>query len=607
MNRRARIALTVLAVVALAAAGWWLCRGSASPETPRAVAKAALPAPKVAPLRLQPGLPTEGERLVSLTIVPAPDAELNDLKARLVALGGEITGVAGESTRLRLRVKLPGAVISRLADFEGVDWVERYEPPHILNNVAVQPGLMNVTPVWETHGLTGKGQFITVSDTGIDTGNTRTLHLDLRDNVAGMKRGNDFYAVLYDPTGHGTHVAGSIVGNGAMSGGEVRGVAYEAKLWMWCCTSKSGRDLYLPQSYSQCFRPSSLVAGVPYIHSASWGGTTNVYNSESQEIDEYVWRHPEFLPVFAAGNDGLKRSITCQAAAKNALAVGATESYRPEKKSYSAKYINRIASYSSRGPMPDGRIKPDLVAPGSWILSTASTSGDSAYFGYEEGYDGYAYCIGTSMACPLVAGCAALVRQWLVERRGFTNAVPSAALVKAVLTGGATELRGLKDATLSVNAPNGDEGWGRVDVAASLYPTNGLSVRLYDYIPFVDGGEWRQRFRLKASAPLSAQLVWVDYPATPRDALAKSLVNDLDLVVSNETTGAVWTMDDHINNVEAVRIELAEPGDYSVIVRGTDVPYPSTLSPYYGGGGAAALYLRGAFAETGRGLIIFLR
>ena len=106
------------------------------------------------------------------------------------------------------------------------------------------------------------------------------------------------------------------------------------------------------------------------------------------------------------------------------------------------------------------------------------------------------------------------------------------------------------------------------------------------------------------AAPLDVQLVWTDYPGVETDVRGVlAIVNDLDLSVSNETTGVVWwgngvTGGDRTNNVEGVRIANAQPAVYTVRVTGYNVSHDYTE------GGAAALYLRGAFRE---GLTITLR
>ena len=330
-----------------------------------------------------------------------------------------------------------------------------------------------------------------------------------------------------------------------------------------------------------------------YIFSGSWGNDPGgSYTDSCRQYDEWIWNHPDTLVVLAAGNDGAKIRVYDPGSAKNTLCAGASKSLRADVP-YPGNSNNpsQIASFSCSGPTADGRIKPDLCAPGTYILSTLSTQAASADLGWGT-YSAnkyYTYCGGTSMATPLVAGCAALVRQWLMERRGFLT--PTAALMKAVLTGGAHDMSADAGAVCGGGAPNGTQGWGRVDLGETLYPSN-RSVKLVDRIPFAAGAEHVWRVETTRTAPLDVQLVWIDYPATSEGG--GGLINDLDLVVSNRVTGATWwgngvTGGDRTNNVEGVRIASAPAGTYEVRVRGVTVPYDSTE------GGAAALYMRGAF------------
>ena len=532
----------------------------------------------------------EGE--ADVTLVPLAEADVAAVSNAVVVLAGKVLGTPSG----RVRARIPAARLPALAARGDVRWIERFAPAKLLNDVAVNPGLLNVRKVWAApHGLTGAGQIITMADSGLDTGKTNTVMADFQGRVNLIR--TVYGAYSRDTHGHGTHVAGSLAGDGTLSDGTIRGVAYAATLNVWQGLKNDGK-LYTPDSLDDLFRPDH-VNFPSYIFSASWGIENNgTYSDLCHQYDDWIWRHPDTLAVLACGNNYYQRVVS-PSSAKNVVAVGASESLRtnvpttPYHGSSDADNSAQIAAFSSPGPTADGRIKPDVCAPGTYILSTFSTQASNADLGWGT-YSAskyYTYNGGTSMATPLVAGCAALVRQWLVERRGFSGTLPTAALMKAILTGGAHDLFGDAGTNVESAAPNMQEGWGRVDLGETLYPSN-RSVKLVDRIPFATGSERVWRVETTRAAPLDVQLVWIDYPATAEGG--GGLVNNLDLVVSNRTTGAVWWGNgmaggDRTNNVEGVRIASAPAGTYEVRVRGVAVSYDSTE------GGAAALYMRGAF------------
>ena len=535
---------------------------------------------------------------VDVTLVPLAETDVSAISNAVVSVGGRILATPNG----RVRAHILAGQVGELATRGDVRWIERFTPAKLLNDVAVNPGLLNVRKAWAApHGLTGAGQIITVADSGLDTGSTNTVMADFQGRVNLIRTVPGYNCYTSDIHGHGTHVAGSLAGNGALSGGAIRGVAYAATLNVWQGLGRDG-GLYAPDSLDEMFRPDQTNFPA-YIFSGSWGNETNgKYTDLCHQYDDWIWRHPDTLAVLACGNEKYQ-SVASPSSAKNVVAAGASESLRlGSSLSNFADNPAEVSYYSSPGPTQDGRIKPDVCAPGTMILSTLSTQASNADLGWGT-YSAnahYTYNGGTSMATPLVAGCAALVRQGLVERRGFAGTPPTAALMKAILTGGAHDLFGDAGTNVRQAAPNGQEGWGRVDLGETLYPSN-RSVRLVDRIPFATGSEQVWHVETMRAAPLDVQLVWIDYPAATQGG--GRLINDLDLVVSNRVTGAAWWGNgvaggDRTNNVEGVRIASAPAGTYDVHVRGVRIPYDSTQ------GGAAALYMRGAFR---RGLAAVFR
>ena len=254
-----------------------------------------------------------------------------------------------------------------------------------------------------------------------------------------------------------------------------------------------------------------------------------------------------------------------------------------------------IAAFSSRGPTRDGRIKPDLVAPGTNIASVRSQALDASADGwgvYAPIPDKYMFDGGTSMATPLTTGAAAVVCQYLRTEKG--RRTPSAALIKGTLIHAAQHRPYRHEPDSADQDFDMSQGWGHVYLESVLAPQAPIQVRWYDHTRGLRTGEsmrWSCTL-VSATVQLAITLIWTDYPGSAGHY--PNLVNDLDLVVtspSGKTTYGNCRSDqadcrpDRANNVERVIIRSPEVGRYQIRVRAFNVPRgPQGFALVYSGG-----------------------
>jgi PGF-pre-PGF domain-containing protein len=503
-----------------------------------------------------------GEAAYEDIIILLFDVNDNELLSGIENHGGEIVDNAGDI----IRVRIDGNKIPDIAIINDVSWIEKYIQPVILNDIAAN--ITNVYDVRNTFGLTGSGQIVAVADTGLDTGfNDATMHDDIEGRIVALHAWWSGYGDTgaEDNSGHGTHVAGSVLGNGSCSNGQYAGMAPEAQLVFQALQYEGvgyglvNGTLYTPTNLSLLFQEAYNDGAK--IHSNSWGSDDETefgnYTSRSQYVDDFMWDNPDMLIVFAAGNEVVTGSVTPPGTAKNALTIGASENDRPSKGSVSDN-INEIAYFSSKGPTDDNRIKPDVVAPGTYIISTRSTMPDANYsWGVVNSY--YAYGGGTSMATPLTAGTAALVRQYYVK---YEYISPSAALLKATLINGAANM----------SHSSNDQGWGRVDIEESLFPVSPRTMRYHDDTSLNTSESWNVSYYFSdISETLKITLVWTDAPSAV--FVGTTLVNNLDLTVTGP--GGTYYGNgapESVNNVEQVELSSPPIGLYTLKVNGTNIP-----------------------------------
>ncbi len=421
--------------------------------------------------------------------------------------------------------------------------------------------------------LTGKGQIIGIADSGLDKGSLSDIHPDLQSEsgkmprVAMLKSYSD-RELPDDPVGHGTHMAATIAGSGAASDGQYSGVAPGASIYFQALLD-SNNQLQVPDSIETLFLPA-YQAGVR-THVNGWGRTGNYYAGISAQIDKFVYNHPDFLPLFGAGNSGPgTASLTSEANSKNALTIGSSQVPRPAL-SPDAGFADQVSSSSSLGPAGDGRIKPELLAPGSAVVSACSSLIDSNY----AANDSYTLMGGSSMATAVTGGAVALLKEYL--KTDMKIDAPSAALVKALLVNGAR---------LEDSMPSTAQGFGILDLAGTVLALEEKTFMLQDNASLQQGEI--QQFSVVVSnsnQPFKATLAWSDPAAASGSSSA--LVNNLDLIVEGPG-GTVYHGNDFlsrgqadtINNIEQVYIPSPHPGTYIVKVRGSNLGQGYSLQKY---------------------------
>ena len=479
------------------------------------------------------------------------------------------------------------------------------------------------TPLHD-RGIHGEGQIVAVLDTGVDYNNCYFAEADNTpppfntgspatglawDNVDLTRRKIIAYNFLYscaqypgrpgcdtpgnlaslDNQGHGTHAAGSAVGDRGAPVVHDYGdsVAPAAKLIVQdagyiggdACTQFPGVGCpaRLTPIFEQAYRQGAR------IHSNSWGDRqgnlfappTANYPQTARDVDAFVWAHPDMLVVFNTGNSNPEAptpdsSLSAPGSAKNTLQIGGTRTGSPGL----AGQDEVLAEFTLFGPTRDGRIKPDLVAAARVVAATYNFDGDPSTCDVDKD-------IGTSWSSPTVAGAAALVRQYYTDgfypsgKRNAAHAMnPSAALLKASLIAAARPVlkrkNGMTNRTVTaLPVPSKEQGWGFPVLDDALYfdgDTRRMRVVDVDLANGLAAGQTATvRVQARAGTPLKAVLVWTDPPASVRALSDTSpvLVNDLDLRVNGRFPNGL-AGPDRLNNVEVIDLDGAGPYDITV-------------------------------------------
>lgn len=533
----------------------------------RAAAKAA---PDGTPSRPRADVPPvdSPDDIIAVYALFHPDVALVDVIALARTHAADVRDTLATVNGLVL--ELPRGRIAMLADADAVQWIEPPLPPLSIvndsNRVITQADTVQAAP----YSLDGAGVNVLV----YDGGTARATHQDFGGRLS-----------VRDSSGqitHATHVAATIGGSGAASGGQYRGMAPAVTIQSYGF-QYSGGGIFLytnPGDIESDYNQAINTYGV-HISNNSIGTNTETngfpcdiqgdYGVTDTVIDAIVRGSlgAPFRVVWANGNErqgsdcdiegyGDYYSTAPPATAKNHITVGALNSND-----------DSMTSFSSWGPVDDGRLKPDVSAPGCQSggdggVTSASASSDTSYT---------AAC-GTSMASPTVCGLSALILQdFRAQFPGFPD--PRNSTLKIFLAHNAFD-RGNP-------GPDYQFGYG--------------SVRVQDTIDFVRQGFFFESevgqgglINTSVTVPpgatqLKISLAWDDVPGTPN--VVPALVNDLDLIVLspdsvqafpwtldplNPSASAVRTQADHVNNIEQVVVDNPQAGEWTVRIAGFNVP-----------------------------------
>ena len=430
----------------------------------------------------------------------------------------------------------------------GADALRRYDG---------SPGLFS--------GIGGASVPIGVMDTGLNIN-----HLDIashRESVCGANFSLDLFGfggfllesedLWIDEAGHGTHVTGTIVGNGyveprfagmAPSVRHIR-VAKVLNSFGFGFGDSFNRAMDFLARPTECAEAGSPSAPVkPLIVNVSLSTSSREFEGrgvDERKLDSVVWSQRQ-LYVVAQSNEGIN-GFSDFASAKNSLAVGAVMD------------SGDIASFSSHGPTFDGRLTPQLVATGVGVHSTLGAGSRGEYF----------RASGTSMSSPSAAGVAALLmdavpayreQPALTRARLMASAIRPDAWLEDAAVFPATNTDG--PGTLQVQY-----GLGKVSARTSVlnrdradgWTGGGAISELRD-------GEYAYQDILvpEGASRLDLVMTW-DEP--PTDTIASAVLNDLDLWLDRDGDCGAVACGEHVSasrldNLEWIILRNPRPGVY---------------------------------------------
>jgi len=492
---------------------------------------------------------------------------------RVLEILDELSGTTDQTDYLfgqRVLLRILQRQLQAFAQYDEVNWIEDRPTPKKTNNASAA-ALSNIDALLAApYTLDGSGIGIGEWDEGA----VQSDHPDLSSRVTVIDAGS--------VSSHATHVAGTMIGSGS-GNSNAKGMAPSATLYSYDWHNPLSEMANAVSTYGIVLSNNSWsrITGWEYDfykdHKWVWFGDSYFgdYTSDSQAWDQTVV-DTGLVIVKAAGNDRNDNGDQVQdghyhynnsstlhydyhppdgdfdcigqlGTAKNIITVGAVSD------------SGNMSSFSSWGPMDDGRVKPDIVANGEYLRSTCPT-------------DIYCYKSGTSMSGPVVTGASALLIEQYVDMYSVS---PSPAMTKALLINTAVD----KGNT----GPDYSYGWGLLDAESAVELIDGTYDNLWeDSLSHASTVEYT--IYVPASTDvLKVTTAWTDPAGTPGATAA--LVNDIDLelVDPSQVTHSPWVLDpenpsepafrgiNSIDNVEQVLVDSPETGIWMIRVNGTSI------------------------------------
>lgn len=474
--------------------------------------------------------------------------------------------------------------LDELASLPFVMSMEEWHPAEAENancQWVAQTWAQNQRRVWD-QGLFGEGEILGYSDGQIDVAHhamydpnvaiTDTGEFPTHRKVVVVKKYPP--ARLGSSDSHGSHVGGTIAGNDSVNGGTNAndGHSKAARLVQLSpIPQPTGNDFTVPlNTISNYLRNPELR---PHTMSHSWWTLTmGQYTNAAATFDNFSWHNKDIQQIKSCGNQG-------QSGQYKITEPGNSKSVISAASLLNGTSATSLSTYSSRGPAPDGRIKPDISVPGEGIMSVQYRTTNS-----------YTSMSGTSMSAPAINGNIGLLRNYL--RKGFyptgsanatdTFGYVSAALLKAMVLVSADPNIG------SYVVPSEYIGWGRIDLDSVLYfSTPSPDVRKLllddDTLGLATGEFVEYEFLVTDSIPLRVAVVWTDTAAAA--GANPALINDLNCLLTGPDanfykgclyTGGVSTPNpsgahDALNPNELFRVNRPAPGTWTLRVSAQNV------------------------------------